>query len=454
MTKRYSLKFWLLFWGIAVALLSLWFVFLESRRNPLAMLDKTAQLVPLTGGLGVATDLAHYMLQEDGKERTVLFLLQNNLELRPGGGYLGTFGIVKVKDGHVTSQQVHNTNVFDGRVPHLYDPPYPMKETLGIPSWQMRDSNYAPDFPTNALKAEEFYKLGGGSENFDAIIAVNANVLSTILDITGPITLPGILGTYSSENVLLQLEHQVEKAYYKQGINEGDRKVVVNDLAKIIVERISKLSLQEKIALPNRVAKHLSNKDIQILFKDKELQQRVIEKGWDGAVDTAWQKDYLMIVDANLSSLKSDYHVKRAIDYYVDFSKGIPEATLRITYTHTAKQKDWMTRDYQTFLRVYVPEKAWFVETTGNISKPVYGESFGKKYTGFLVHVPLGETRMVELRYNLPLNFKGVSAYDLMIQKQSGVYDVPVVVTVVEAQGTKRKDSFVLNEDTIVSEIR
>jgi len=47
-------------------------------------------------------------------ERTYLLLFQNNLELRPSGGYLGNFGIIKVKNGKPIIFEVHDTNIFDG----------------------------------------------------------------------------------------------------------------------------------------------------------------------------------------------------------------------------------------------------------------------------------------------------------------------------------------------------
>lgn len=47
----------------------------------------------------------------------------------------------------------------------------------------LRDSNFSPDFPYNAQKAEYFYRLGGGREKFDAVIAVNADVFNHLLKI-------------------------------------------------------------------------------------------------------------------------------------------------------------------------------------------------------------------------------------------------------------------------------
>jgi len=116
-----------------------------------------------------------------GKSGPSWVLFQNNFELRPGGGFIGSFGILKVKGGKVTKFEVHDTGNFDGRIPDTVAPPYPMKETLNIPSWKLRDSNWEPDFETNAKQAIEFYKMGQGEENFDGVVAITANVLTSFL---------------------------------------------------------------------------------------------------------------------------------------------------------------------------------------------------------------------------------------------------------------------------------
>ena len=56
-------------------------------------------------------------------EKNYLLLFQNNLELRPAGGYIGNFGIVKVKNGNPISFEIHDTNIFDGFGKIQTDPP-------------------------------------------------------------------------------------------------------------------------------------------------------------------------------------------------------------------------------------------------------------------------------------------------------------------------------------------
>ena len=230
-----------------------------------------------------------------------------------------------------------------------------MEETLGVHSWKLRDSNFSPDFETNAQKAIEFYKMGQGTENFDGVIGVTSDVLTSLLKITGPISIEGYPGTYDSGNAIISLEYQVEEAYTDQGIEKQDRKEIMNELFKEIMNRVVNLKTAQKLDLLESLITNLNQKDIQLYFNDPILENRADLAGWSGKVDDRWNNDYLEVVDANVGAFKSDYYVKRSIDYTVDLEGDRPTADLKITYNHTAVQKDWMTTNYRTYLRVYVP---------------------------------------------------------------------------------------------------
>ena len=445
----------IIFWVLAILFLAGWYLFWQIRDNRnFGPLQTALDMLPMDASkkeeYRTVMDFAQYLLKKDGQEKTFLILFQNNMELRPGGGYIGSFGILKMKDGKVLEMQTHDLSNFDGRVPDGIEPPYPMKETLHINSWKMRDSNFSPDFSVNARKAEEFYHLGQGGETFDGIVAVNTNVLTSFLKVTGPIELEGYSGTYDSESAILALEYQVEKGYMDQNIAKGDRKNVLNILAQEIIKRIFMLNVSDRIKLAEIILEDLNHKDIQLYFKDDSLQAQVEKAGWDGKLKIAWPNDYLMMVDANLGAYKSDYYIRRNFDYTIDLSGNTPKADLKITYQHTAKQKDWMTRDYLSYLRVYVPKNSW-LESSVNIGEKRFGDESGKKYFGSIVTVPLGTTKTVEYIYTLDKNVLSKN-YDLLIQKQSGSGAVTGKVTVIQSDGTVKTYAVNLDRDWKLSE--
>jgi hypothetical protein len=453
MSKKVTTKTLIIFWIIAIPLLVGWYFFLQWKNDPVRFVNvvyNTSRVLPLGNKYDTGLEIAHFVLQKDGVERKYLILLQNNMELRPGGGYIGSFATVTVKDGEVVESGVHDTANFDGRIPDVVQPPYPMEETMNISSWKFRDSNWMSDFPTNARLAEKFYKLGEGQDEFDAVIAVNATILDAVLDATGPIKLKEYPDTYKSGTAILNLEYQVEQGYKEQDIKKGDRKVVMNDLSKEVIHRVKQMSLKEKILLVNRFLYLFDNKDIQLYFDDEKMIELIDAVNWNGKIDTQWDKDYLMVVDANLASYKTDAVVKRSIDYDIDLSGTIPQAVVVIHYENTAKQKDWKTNDYQTYLRLYTPAETWFTSVEGCVLEPKYGDKFGKKYVGCLVHTPIGTQKDVVIRYNLPMEMKNKYPYDLKIQKQSGVHNIPVRVHI-QNPGLESTEDYSFYMDTDIT---
>jgi len=454
--KKYTTKFWIVFSVLSVIFLMGWFVFWEVKNQGIGSLNRFLGLMPIASemktDLETVASLADAVLFTGGNERVFLILFQNNLELRPGGGFIGSFGILKVKDGSVVDFAIHDTGNFDGRIPATVLPPYPMQETLHIDSWKLRDSNYSPDFLINAKQAEQFYHMGNGQEQFDGVIAITTNVLTSFLKVTGPVTLKGFPGTYGSENAVLDLEYQVEQGYLTQDIAFGDRKSVMSLLGFEILGQVKNLSLTKKYELFQIILDDLRSKDIQMMFQDELLQEQVSLVGWDGKVDEQWKNDYLFVVDANLNSFKSDYYVKRSYAYVIDLSSEVPRASLAITYKNTAEKKDWFAKDYQTFLRVYIPQGSYVHTVKGGAKDPVYGEELKKKYVGVLVHTPILSEKTVTVEYTLPADFKR-EWYDLKIQKQAGLSDVPVSVTLIKKDGSREEKSFTLDQDKVLSDI-
>ncbi len=454
MKKVYSKKFWFIFWLLAIIFLFGWYSFLQIKNNnEFGAINFAIDFLPLDelkkAKFKTMSTFAQYLFQKDGQEKTFMLLFQNNMELRPGGGYIGSFGILKMKNGKVLELQTNDLSNFDGRVPNGTTPPYPMKELLGVTSWKLRDSNWSPDFSENAQKAEEFYKSGQGQENFQGIVAINSDVLMSFLQVTGPVKIEGYPGTYDSENAVLALEKQVEMNYIQQGIKKEERKSIMNLLAQEIEKKVFTLNIAQKIKLAEIILDDLNRKDIQLYFKDQNLESRAIEAQWDGEVNRNWSQDYLMMVDANMGAWKSDYYIKRSFEYTVDLSGDVPKADLKITYQHTAKEKDWMTRDYVDYLRVYVPQGSWLGDTK-NLGEKRFGTDLNKKYFGTIVGVPLGQTKTIEFSYILSSD--ATKNYNLLIQRQSGSGQINGTVTIIYKSQNKATYQVDLSKDWILSE--
>ncbi len=427
----------------------------EFALGSLSFATKVSRLLPLEADtkkeLEAVNQLAEALLKKDGVQRAYLVLLQNNYELRPGGGFLGQYAIVKVQDGQVLSTFVEDANILDQRITVKITPPYPLTRKLQLKRWKFRDSNFSPDFPTNAQKAEYFYRLAGGGQKFDGVIAINANVFDHALALTGPVTPPGYSTTFRAEDGALKLEEVVEKAYLGDDVAaelKQNRKAIMKVLA---VEMVKRLATVENIPkLIEFAHRELGEKNVMLFFKDTALQNIVAGVKWDGTVNTNWNNDYLMLVDANLGGLKTDYYIQRSLNYTVDFTGEKPLATLVQTYKNTAPGRDWRTNDYHTYLRAYVPLGSRYLERS-MINAVLTDENLGKTYFGGFVDVEIGQSDVpTTLKYELPDTIKE-EGYQLLLQKQSGVGTIPVMITLKRKDGTVVTQNVDLRKDLILS---
>lgn len=418
----------------------------------MSVVNSVVKLLPVEAdtkkAVEAADKIAQALTQKDDTVRTYLVMLQNNYELRPGGGFLGQYAVIKIKNGEVEKFLLEDANLLDQRIVAKIPTPYPLRQKLQLKNWKFRDSNFSPDFPTNVSKAEYFYRLAGGWEKFDGAIAVNSDVFNEALKITGPVTVPGYNKTFTSEDGALVLEETVERAYLGDDVAaelKQARKNIMKSLGSIMVEKLATVENLPKLVSFAR--EQLENKNIMLFFKDEQLENVVKDVHWDGSLTTNWEEDYLFAVDANMGALKTDYFMRRKIEYRVDLTAEKPTATFTYVYSNTAPYGDWRTSDYHTYLRVYVPKGSNFVSREW-VGSPRVGEEFGKTYFGVMVDVPMGHEVRGSITYELPDRFK-TDPYKLLIQKQSGVQDVPVEVTVKTPNDGEMRQSGVLKKDLV-----
>lgn len=440
MQKKILFRFSLFVIFVAVSIFL--FSFVRSNKQvigvkTLSALNKISSLLPITKDeqkeLNVLNQLVESFTKKDGITKTFMLLLQNNMELRPGGGFLGQYAIIKIKDGEVLSSYFEDANLLDQRIEAKIPTPFPFERMMQLKNWKFRDSNFSPDFSVNVEKAKYFYRLSGlGANNFDGVIAINSQVLNDVLKVIGPITVPGYAAEFNSDNAFLKLEEIVEKQYIlNPDIDTQNRKAIMKKMLPIIIDKLFSLNNITKLA--DLAHQEFQAKNVMVNFKDENLQALSSGVFWTGEVAKDWNGDYLMMVDANMGALKTDYYMKREINYDIDLTTEKPLINLEILYKNTAPYGDWRTSDYHSYMRLYLPKGAHLLERTmvNNIGG---GEEFNKTYIGFMVHVLINSQTNAKIKYELPADFPR-DDYKLLIQKQSGVIDMPVKIHVKTKNG-------------------
>lgn len=365
--------------------------------------------------------------------KTYLFLMLNNTELRPGGGFIGTYGVLKVADGEIRSFFTDDVYALDGpSEPYMREtPPDPLKKYLRVPSWYLRDANWSPDFVVSAMQAERLYRLEGGKETFDGVIGVTPTVVSKLLALTGPIQIDG--STFTKDNVTDELEYQVEKAFAANGIPAAQRKDVVGKLGQELVRRLLGTRLSELPSLAEVAQESVSEKHLLVSFSDQALQEFADARGWTGRFRTA-DGDRLAVVSANLASLKSDAVVDKSVSYTLRPDKGSWIAAAAVTYRNKGRFT-WKTTRYRTYTRFYAPIGSAFIKGEGMMQDDKLndpgrhagtidvGTELGSAVFGGFISVEPGETRTLKVEYRVSdavADMIRSGRYRLGVRKQLG----------------------------------
>jgi len=407
-----------------------------------ALVPVTQKLQELQHGMSTFIIIARILPEFGGLDapRTHLLLFANNTELRPGGGFLGSFGILRVHGGEIVSHETFDSYTLDnaalaaGRVTRTA--PEPLRRYNAATLWFFRDGNWSPDF---ALSAREVMQMereeSGVATTFDGVIALTPTFVEDLLSITGPVSAGG--QTFTAQNFADKLEWEVEYGYVGRDLPLAQRKEILGDLVVELKAALYRLPLSEWIRVLDAVDRNLREKQIALYSENAHVEDVLVQVGWGGRI-LPTTPDVQMVVDANLASLKTDPVVDRQITYAI--SQNVDGAWIgrtTIHYEHTGTF-DWKTTRYRTYTRLYLPIGSEFIRAEGTLLDDARNNPAGTAGTvdvsqeldltvfGAFTSVEPGQSRDLVFEYALaPEVVEAIEAgkYDLTFIKQIGAYN-------------------------------
>lgn len=334
---------------------------LKAVQEELELLGILARLLPAFAGLD---DVA-----------TTLLLFLNNNELRPAGGFIGTYGVLKTSGGDISELETADVYAIDDAVSDKITrtASSALQRYNATTKWFFRDSNWSPDFAASSMTTIELFLEEVGfiedsesiptSTQIDNVIGFTPTYAADLLTITGSISVGG--QTFTAENIADTLEYQVEYGYAAQGLPPTQRKEILADLVNEMKTRLYALPAEQWQDVFEVTELALQEKQLLLFSTDASVQNVIVKKGWGGSVDSQ-TVDTLMVVDANLASLKSDSAVDREITYTIEQTVSDKwVAQVSIHYKHTGTF-DWKTTRYRTYTRVYLPEGTELIDVEGS----------------------------------------------------------------------------------------
>lgn len=421
-------------------------------------------------------NLSHILYDIFGGDafRRYLVLFQNNHEIRPTGGFIGSFAIIDTQKGRIENIDIPGGGSYDiqGQFDKFIVPPEPLQ--LVNDRWEFQDVNWFFDFPTTARKAESFVSRARGI-TFDGTLAINASVIERLLRVIGPIALQDFDVLLDAEHILPTLQHHVESGYTRK--EDEAPKEILNTVFKELLVALQTISPDQLISLLQELHEALGEKEIQIALKDNKSNTRLASFGWTGSIlRSDPRQDYLAVVATNLQGQKSDARIVQYVEHLAEVQNdGSVIVRTAISRTHSGDfNEDLYGAANITYMRVYVPEGAVLLDAGGftyppedvfRVPEDWYEEDsdllmieheigihkktgtritneFGKTSFGNWMITPPGESREIWFTYQLPFSVvdkknnnkrfyelfspqpDALSGYSLFVQKQSGVENI------------------------------
>jgi hypothetical protein len=274
--------------------------------------------------------------------RSYLIIFVTPAELRGAGGFIGSYAQLDIVDGKATISR-------SGRIDDLLEGPNKGNRTLTGPDDYLarygrfqpgdflQDATQSPHFPSSASVIAQLYPQAGGAP-VDGVIAVDPTGLAALLELTGPVLVPGLDEALSSENA-------VEILTRRQYLELGDRAArgeILAGATQSTFQRLTESSLPAPRTLADALSPAVRAGHLR-LWSPNPDEQAVFERiGATGDLVIADGADGLSVVQQNSGNNKLDAYLQRSITYEprVDAVTGELTAELRIELRNEVPSTD------------------------------------------------------------------------------------------------------------------
>ena len=417
--------------------------------------DITQKIDPLINFVSNTIDVWPDLLGFNNK-KTYLILFQNNMELRPGGGFIGSYGILSLDKGKIVDLSIHDVYDADGQLTGHVEPPFAIRRYLQSTNLYMRDSNFDVDYINDAAVAARFLSIEK-KQTVNGVIAVDVSFVKNILSAMGQVYVPEYNENVNSDNLFQLTESHAEKNFFPGSTQKKDfLRLLLQAMENNIVNKknISYLSMAQA------VGDSISQKHVLFAFDNSSIQNLFTVNGWSSSLwddrkdDKSLVNDYLGINEANLGINKANYFIKRSVSQVVNIDdNGGISSSITVAYKNTNVNGIWPGGIYKNYLRFILPQGSPLtsIKINGQIQGTVdaitdpqiyenknfsppskleiekYDQN-GKTIYGFLTNVPINALQTITFNYTLSnqaLVSSSVLNYDLRIFKQPGTDEYP-----------------------------
>ncbi len=307
------------------------------------------------------------------KAKKYLILYQDNGEIRPTGGKLTSLAIVTFDGGRLGGVDVISVAEADKYLNGFIEPPKPISEIIGETNWYLADSNWDPDFPTSAVRAEWFVEKELDTV-VDGVVLIDNLVTERLLKSLGEENSLGSIQTF-----------------------------------KNLMTKMTTVDISDNQEITKIIYQAFITKNIQIYVHDSNTQKALKEINFSGSLDFNSDcglrciKESIMVVDANMGRNQANTNIKRIHELFIKTDKELINHELQTSYTNFASSVLGESGNYKTYTRLILPVNAnvkgvKIYGIGGVLEDVVFEESIvgGRKEIGFLFELLPGSSKKIQ----------------------------------------------------------
>jgi hypothetical protein len=279
--------------------------------------------------LSEGNDVLSYVLPMLGADgpRNYLIAGENNAEMRDQGSVLslaelnsnnGTFSLG-------TTQSVGNVTL---SAPASVVVPAGTEAMFGSlqPTQLWQSVNATADFPFSGLDMQAMYAQATGT-HINGVIALDVPALVSLLQLTGPVSVPGIAVPISASNASDELLHNLY-AGFPSG-SQTERHDDISAVARAVIDKM-KTEHVDLAALAQALANDVAGRHLLVWDENPSYEVTLAKIGASGAIDTVDPQRTFHLAVESATAAKLDYYVTDSV--HMDVT--INQQNSAIVYTY------------------------------------------------------------------------------------------------------------------------
>ncbi len=215
--------------------------------------------------------------------RRYLVLSQNPDEVRPTGGFIGTYGVLTAVDGKLALERYDSIESWIRPRPDAVATPAelgsPLRFDTRLPQ-SLANVNTGPDWPQGAQLAARLWQRGG-EDPVDGVVSFTPAFLARILGEIGPVTIESYGETVTAANVIERLDFHTHIA---PAASDLARKEFVAVLAQAVMSKMFEAPAAQWSGLADVFGEAFGNREAMAWVTDAEVGRVLAGRGWDGSI--------------------------------------------------------------------------------------------------------------------------------------------------------------------------